>query len=98
MEICVNSNLKTGIFLSLEKHPVKSFFNEGLNITINSDDPTMFGKTLTDEFIYLHQRDVFSLHDLKTITLNAVNASFLNDEQKKSLGDKVEDYWTRNNV
>ena len=46
LEICMTSNLKTGCCSKLEDHPVRRYFDEGLMVTLNSDDPTMFGSDL----------------------------------------------------
>ena len=94
LEICVTSNLKTGVFPSLQAHPVSQFFEEGLFVTINSDDPTMFGSSLTDEFMLLHNELNFSLTSIRQLTENAVRASFLTDAEKQKLLNRVNDFWT----
>jgi len=92
LEICVTSNLKTGVFPSVQTHPVSHFFEDGLFVTINSDDPTMFGSTITDEFMLLHQKLNFSLAAIRQLTENAVRATFLTDAEKQKLLDSVNDF------
>ena len=85
LEVCITSNLKTGVFSSLEAHPIKYFFEQGLAVNINTDDPTMFGTTITDEFFLLSDKLNFSKHDIQKLSFNAVEASFLEKDKKKKL-------------
>src|SRR5260370_11377070 len=47
IEICITSNLRTGCCKTVSEHPVKQYFHHGLMITLNTDDPAMFGTTLS---------------------------------------------------
>jgi adenosine deaminase len=53
LEVCPTSNLRTGIYPSYEAHPVRVFYESGVPITINTDDPTFFRTTLVDEYLHL---------------------------------------------
>ncbi len=88
LEICITSNLKTAVFPSIEQHPIKQFFEEGLFVTINSDDPTMFGATITDEYILLYEQANFSSQAIRHLSLNAIDASFLSSDDKQNYRDK----------
>ena len=50
VKICITSNIRTGCCLPITAHPVRSYFDAGLMITLNSDDPAMFGSDLEDEY------------------------------------------------
>ncbi|MDD5766138.1 MAG: adenosine deaminase [Candidatus Marinimicrobia bacterium] len=93
LEVCVNSNLKLKIFSTPADHPVRRFFDEGLLVTINSDDPTMFGMDLNDEFILLFNEYKFTLPEIRQLTSNAIRASFANDRYKAHLTQAHEKYW-----
>lgn len=95
LEVCPVSNLKTGVFPSLEQHPIKYFFENGLFVTINSDDPAMFGTTITEEFLLLHEQLNFSLDNIKKLALNGARASFLPEKEKAELLDRMKEYWNR---
>jgi len=95
LEVSVTSNLMTGVFPSLEKHPIKFFFDEGLAVNINTDDPTMFGTTLTDEFFLLYDRLNFTKDDIRKLTFKAVEASFLDQVKKKKLKIQIENHWIK---
>ncbi len=93
LEVCVTSNLKTGVFPSLDKHPIKHFFEQGLAVNINTDDPTMFGTTIAKEFLLLYERFNFYDDDIKKLTINAVEASFLSEDEKKGLKSSIKRFW-----
>ncbi len=92
LEICITSNLKTKVFPSLSEHPFPGFYTEGLMVTVNSDDPPMFGANITDELILLHDELNYSLEDICIFTKNAANASFLDESGKKKIIDVVDNY------
>jgi adenosine deaminase len=94
LEVCVTSNLKTKIFPSIESHPLRLFINNGLNITINSDDPSMFGATITEEFFILYDKLGISLDEIKKFILNAINGAFISNDIKNRLRTKTELFWS----
>ncbi len=98
LEVCVNSNLKTKIFSSPETHPIKHFIEKGLNVTINSDDPAMFGATLTEEFVILLDEFEISLDTIRQLTLNAINSAFIPPTMKDKLKKKVKLFWSAGNL
>ena len=73
--------------------PVKDYFRQGLLVTVNSDDPSMFSSTLTDEYLALKGELGFTLDEVKQVALNAVEASFLPDEDKAALRSTFESEW-----
>lgn len=94
LEVCITSNLRTGVFRSLEDHPFDRMFKEGLLVTVNSDDPSMFGATITDEFVLLVDRLGYSGDDLKQLTLNAINSAFLSKAEKEMHREKILKFWS----
>ncbi|HWW23037.1 MAG TPA: adenosine deaminase [Edaphobacter sp.] len=92
LELNVTSNLKTGCCKGLDEHPVKLYFESGLMVTINSDDPPMFGSDLLGEYVLVQDRFEFSLEQMRELAANSVEASFLPPERKLALLQKVEQY------
>lgn len=85
LEVCPSSNVCLNVFPSLVEHSLPRLLDEGLLVTINSDDPPMFGTTLSDEFQRVSE--AFDLNEdiLWTLTLNAANASILVEGDKRQL-------------
>lgn len=50
IEMCPLSNVATRVVESIDKHPVRDYFDRGLMVTINTDDPVMFGNSMAQEF------------------------------------------------
>ncbi len=82
VEICMTSNLRTGCLDDLNRHPVRRYFEEGLMVTLNTDDPAMFGTSLERE--YQIAADLFEFTDehLRELARNSFEASFLPSEKK----------------
>jgi aminodeoxyfutalosine deaminase len=92
LELNVTSNLRTGCCAYLHDHPVKRYFDEGLMVTLNSDDPPFFGANLLDEYLLAHNEFGFSLEQLRELAANSVEASFLPPQRKLALLGEVERY------
>lgn len=82
IEICITSNLKTGCCLDVHDHPVRKYFDQGLMITLNSDDPAMFGTTLNREYELAQSEFGFTDEHLRELARNSFEASFLPAEKK----------------
>jgi adenosine deaminase/aminodeoxyfutalosine deaminase len=92
VELCVTSNLRTGCCPALDDHPLRAYFDLGLMVTLNSDDPPMFGSSLLDEFTLAHTQFGFTLDQLRELAANAVEASFLPPHRKLALLSRIEQY------
>ena len=92
LELNVTSNIRTGCCADFDEHPIRDYFNSGLMVTINSDDPPMFGSNLYEEYMLAHQRFGFTLEQLRELAANAVEASFLPPERKLAVLRSVEQY------
>ncbi len=92
IEINVTSNIRTGCCTSYAAHPLRQYFDQGLMVTLNSDDPPMFGANLLDEYILAHDKYDFTLDQLRELAANAVEASFLPPTRKLVLLAQIEQY------
>lgn len=90
LEICITSNLKTGCCIRLENHPVRQYFDAGLMVTLNSDDPTMFGSDLEGEYLLAEEEFGFTQEHLRELAANSIEASFLPPERKVSLLHQID--------
>ena len=82
IEICITSNVRTGCCKTVSEHPVKQYFDHGLMITVNTDDPAMFGTTLSHEYQLAQQAFGFTDEHLRELARNSFEASFLPAEKK----------------
>jgi aminodeoxyfutalosine deaminase len=82
VEICITSNLRTGACAEMQEHPVKKFFDQGVMITLNTDDPAMFQTSLNREYEIARQEFNFSEEHLRELARNSIEASFLPVEKK----------------
>ncbi len=82
IEICVTSNLRTGCCADLAQHPVRRYFDDGLMLTLNSDDPAMFRTSLVEEYELVQRNFNFSDDHLRELARNSFEASFLPPEKK----------------
>ncbi len=85
VEACPTSNLRTGVIRSIREHPIRLFLSNGLNVTVNTDDPSMFGTDMNNEFLSLNRKLHFTVPELFTLSLNAVESSFLPAERRVEL-------------
>ena len=92
VEINVTSNLRTGCCNAIDQHPVREYFEGGLMLTLNSDDPPMFGSNLLQEYILVQREFAFSLDEMREFAANSVEASFLGPTRKLKLLAAVEQY------
>ena len=76
LEICITSNLVTGVVARLEDHPVRLLFDAGVPIVFNTDDPAMFGCTLVGEYELAARSFGFSDAELRTIAENGFRYAF----------------------
>lgn len=85
IEACPVSNVRTGAVPTIYEHPVKEFYNKGVNVTVNSDDPSLFNTNMNNEYIQLYRKLGFTIPDLFQLSLNSVDSAFLPEEKRKKL-------------
>lgn len=86
LEICPTSNLFTKKYFStLKDHPIREFFNRGLFVTVNTDDPSIFGKNLIDEYTALYVEKIFTQTEIFQLIKNNLFATFMPEKDKEKL-------------
>jgi aminodeoxyfutalosine deaminase len=73
----------------LAEHPLPAMLAAGLYVTLNSDDPPMFGTSLSNEYLAAARVLGLSAAELAALADNAVRASFLEDGTKQSLSAEI---------
>lgn len=84
LELCPTSNWLTNAVPTLQAHPIRKLMEKGVRVTINSDDPGIFGIDLTNEYALLEKDYGFTEGDFRTVNKTALEASFLSSATKKS--------------
>lgn len=82
VEVCISSNLRTGVCASHAAHPVKTMFENGLMVTLNSDDPAMFQTSLSQEYELAQREFGFSGEQMRELARNSFEAAFLPADKK----------------
>jgi adenosine deaminase len=91
LEICPTSNLFTKKYFStLKDHPIREFFDRGLFVTVNTDDPSIFGKNLVDEYTALYVEKIFNQTELFQLIKNNLFATFMPEKEKEELWAEAE--------
>ena len=85
VELCITSNLRTGVCKTVAEHPTKNYFDQGIMITLNTDDPALFGTTLSREYQLAQETFGFTDEHLRELARNSFEASFLPAEKKLEL-------------
>ena len=82
LELNPTSNLRTGVCDSFAAHPLRRYFDRGLLVTLNSDDPAFFGSDLAHEFFLAHTHQGFTRDELRRLAANSFRSSFLPEAEK----------------
>ncbi|WP_257578602.1 adenosine deaminase [Streptomyces sp. JJ38] len=94
LEVCPTSNIATRAVENLAEHPVREMVAAGALVTINSDDPPMFGTDLNTEYGLAARLLDLDEAGLAGLAKNAVEASFLEAPAKAALAAEIDAYLT----
>lgn len=91
LEICPMSNIFTKKYVkSYKDHPIRKFYDLGMYVTVNTDDPTIFGMELIDEYLNLLENQIFSLPEIFNLIKNNLYATFMTTAEKDDMWKKME--------
>ncbi len=89
LTMCPLSNIKLCVFEQMAQHPILDLLDQGLCVTVNSDDPAYFGGNLVQNFLALYETFDVSERQLRQLVVNSVNGAFLANERKQALLDQL---------
>lgn len=95
--VCPTSNIKLGIYKSMEAHPLDKLLQSGVKVTINTDDPVLLNTTLVDEYLICQNTFGWSNETLCQVAKNSIDASFCIPGRKKILLDKLNSWSSKTN-
>ena len=85
LEMCPTSNRQTHAVEDMSKYPFMDYLNDGVLVTLNTDDPGIEGTTIGDEYRYMESEFGLTKAQEKTLLSNSVDAAFTTDEVKQEL-------------
>ncbi|CAM3338588.1 adenosine deaminase [Stackebrandtia soli] len=92
LEVCPTSNIATRAVTTLDEHPIRAMMEAGVTVTVNSDDPPMFGTDLLNEYLIAARLLDLDAPGVAALAKNAVTASFADDATKARLADEIDTY------
>ncbi|HPN33178.1 MAG TPA: adenosine deaminase [bacterium] len=87
---CLTSNLRLNVVSAVKRHPFALFFHSGVLVTLNTDDPQIFQTSLTGEYELAYRAFGFSEQELQRIAHNGIKASFLPEEARGHMLQRME--------
>ena len=84
LTVCPLSNLKLCVVDDMAQHNIRRLLQQGVHVTVNSDDPSYFGGYMNDNFIAITEALNLTNEELKQLAINSFEASFISDEMKKA--------------
>lgn len=89
LEVCMTSNEATGVIDDLGDHPIRKLMQAGLNVSLNSDDPTMFRTDLREEFGAFVSEFRGTGDEIRQLLRNSVSAAFVDESRKKEIEEAL---------
>ncbi|MDN3521007.1 adenosine deaminase [Halomonas ramblicola] len=90
LTVCPLSNVRLRVVERLADHPLPRLLAEGLNVTLNSDDPAYFGGGMLDNFLACHQAFGWDRATFRTLAGNAIEAAFMGEARRAELRERLE--------
>jgi adenosine deaminase len=85
LEICLTSNVQTRAVPDYASHPLRRYFDRGMNVVLNTDNRLMSGTTLTDEYVHAAEQLDFDFAELARVAMNGFESAFLPWEERRQL-------------
>jgi adenosine deaminase len=96
LEVCITSNVFTKKYVKkTEDHPIKKMFDDGVFVTVNTDDPVFFRTTLLEEYWKCYSILHFSMSEIRQLIYNSFNATFMDENGKLEWIRQVNNEWKK---
>lgn len=97
LDICPTSNIRLNIYPTMRQHPLRELDESGVKVTINSDDPSIIGSSLCDEYSIVAEKFGYTMNDLVRFAKNSIQASYATVESKTRYLLEI-DQWEKSNL
>lgn len=92
IDMSPTSNLRLNYTKNYNSHPIRYFYDFGIPITLNSDDPALFNQNLLDEYITMNKENIFTLEELRKLASASFEHSFLPNNLKQDYLSRIANY------
>ncbi|NDY74236.1 adenosine deaminase [Desulfobacter hydrogenophilus] len=92
LTICPLSNIKLCVFKNMQEHSFKKLFDQGLCVTVNSDDPAYFGGYVVENYLALQNAFQLTRKDITQLAINSFNAAFISQDKKAIFIDQIKKF------
>lgn len=89
LTVCPLSNLKLKVVDDMQQHNIRRLLQQGVHVTVNSDDPSYFGGYMNDNFYAIAEALDLSNDELKQLAINSFEASFISEQQKQAWSERI---------
>ena len=90
LTVCPLSNLKLCVVNDMAQHNIQRLLQQGVHVTVNSDDPSYFGGYMNDNFFAIADALDLSHAELKQLAQNSFAASFISDAEKQKWNNQID--------
>jgi adenosine deaminase len=90
LTVCPLSNLKLCVVNDMAQHNIQRLLEQGVHVTVNSDDPSYFGGYMNDNFISIAEALDLSTQELKQLAKNSFDAAFISAEEKQNWNHQID--------
>ena len=91
LEVCLTSNVHTKSVRSLKEHPFKFYFEQGIRVTLNTDNLLVSNTTLSKEYLIAKETFGLTLNDFRDIIINGFKSSFMSHQERRAVIGSVVD-------
>ncbi len=92
LTVCPLSNVKLRVFKDIREHSFKTLFDQGLCVTVNSDDPAYFGGYVVENYLALQNAFQLTRDDIAQLAVNSFNAAFISQDKKDIFIDQIKKF------
>ena len=91
LEMCISSNIQTGVVKSIKDHPFKFYNDLGIRVTLNTDNRLITDTTMTKEYYLAYKTFQMTGANIIDVVVNGIKSSFMSYDVKKSILRKTKD-------